>query len=861
MAGNFDPAIPSLEETVGHRLGEKITRSEDILTYLQALERAAPDRVRLVTYAQSWQGRPLFYAIIASPETMARLDAVKGDLARLGSGQALSGSEQAEIIRRTPAAVWLGFGVHGDEITPSDSGLALAYHLLASQGDALVERIMANTVVIIDPNQNPDGRARFIHGFTEALGIVPQADRFAAEHDQPWPGGRFNGYVFDMNRDWFAMTQPETRGRVAAYLDWHPVVFVDSHEMGGDETYFFPPAAEPFNPLITDAQKASHDRFGRNRGAWFDRLGIAYFTREIFDAFYPGYGDMWPALNGAIAKTFEQGSPRGLVFARRNGDLLTFEEGVFNNFIASLATLETAANEKDRLLTEYAAYRRSAVTEGERAAERYYVIDLAQRRGQAERLGRTLAAQGIAVSRANAGVTFCGRNYPAGALVIDKAQGAGRLARALLEPQIALPADFMVRQEERRKAGLPHELYDVTAWSMPLMEGVSVAGCRNLSAAGLTRVAPDSPPPAVLSGQGDVAYAVPWTDAVQARIVVAALQAGLTGSATDEAFTQGGREFGKGTVVFPRAGNPDDLGAQLRAIAAGHGGEIASLPTSWVERGPNFGSSAFVRLTAPRIAMAWDDGTSPTEAGAARWTLEHKLGLPVTPIRVRTLRSAQLSDYDVLVLPEVSGRFSAALGSAGAGALKEFTARGGVLVSFGSATGVLASEEVGLLSTVTEKAWTEAEAVSDEARRKGTRLGSLDEYEAMIADPEAAPETVPGTLVRVEADPDHWLAAGYDRAIALVSGRTIFRPLGRADGANVLRFADAGELVASGYLWEESRLQLAYKPFLMAENRGQGLVIAFTQSPVTRGYLGGLDLLVANAVLTAPARVKAGSAR
>jgi hypothetical protein len=212
------------------------------------------------------------------------------------------------LIEDTPAGVWLGYGVHGDEVTPSDSAIFMAYHLLAAQDDAVVEAILDNTIVIIDPNQNPDGRERFLHSFISGLGLEPQGDRYAVEHDQPWPRGRFNHYVFDLNRDWFAMTQPETSQKVAAMLDWHPVVFVDSHEMGGDQTYFFPPSAEPFNPNITDAQREKQDQLGRTMARYFDKFGEPYFTREIFDAFYPGYGDMWPTLNGSVAMTFEQGA-------------------------------------------------------------------------------------------------------------------------------------------------------------------------------------------------------------------------------------------------------------------------------------------------------------------------------------------------------------------------------------------------------------------------------------------------------------------------------------------------------------------------------------------------------------------------
>ena len=155
---------------------------------------------------------------------------------------------------------------------------------------------------MIDPNQNPDGRERFIHGFTSALGLEPHGDRYAAEHDQPWPRGRFNHYVFDLNRDWFAMTQPETQGKVQALLDWHPVVFVDSHEMGGDRDLFLPAICRPVQSECDRCDSApSKLNLARTWRVTSTGSALPISRVKIYDAFYPGYGDMWPTLNGAVA--------------------------------------------------------------------------------------------------------------------------------------------------------------------------------------------------------------------------------------------------------------------------------------------------------------------------------------------------------------------------------------------------------------------------------------------------------------------------------------------------------------------------------------------------------------------------------
>ena len=285
IPGQFDPAIPTVTETLGHEPGTHISTSAESLAYLEALAEAAPDRIKLVTYGESWQGRPLTYAIISGPENIARLDAIQADLAGIAAGQASNGSALP--------VTWLAYSVHGNEVSCTDAAMMMAYHLLAAQNDPRVQKMLDDTLVIIDPVQNPDGRDRFIYNFQSNLGIEPQADRQAAEHDEGWPSGRVNHYMFDMNRDWFALTQPETRAKVKAMLSWRPVVVADVHEMGGDSTYFFNPAAEPISPNITQSQRDLYEVIGRNNAAYFDQMGATYFTRETIYMLYPGYGDTW----------------------------------------------------------------------------------------------------------------------------------------------------------------------------------------------------------------------------------------------------------------------------------------------------------------------------------------------------------------------------------------------------------------------------------------------------------------------------------------------------------------------------------------------------------------------------------------
>ena len=348
----YDPAIPTLESVIGHRPGDAITTPDEVGRYLEALAKAAPDRTRLVKYATSWEGRPLHYLIVGSKERIARLDEVKRGMQVLASGA----PEADRLIAELPVVVWLLHGVHGNEISSSDAALAEAYHLLAARGNADADLTLRDALVIIDPMQNPDGRQRFVTQNLLGRALEPDPNPQSAEHDEPWPGGRVNHYLFDMNRDYFALSQRETQGRARVMLEWYPQVVVDLHEMGGNSSYYFAPPADPINPLMTESQRKSLDLFGRANAAEFDKRGFAYFVREVYDAFYPGYGDSWPAFHGAIAMTYEQASARGLAFAREDGSTLTYKDGVTHHFTAAITTALTAARNREQLLRDYLEY-------------------------------------------------------------------------------------------------------------------------------------------------------------------------------------------------------------------------------------------------------------------------------------------------------------------------------------------------------------------------------------------------------------------------------------------------------------------------------------------------------------------------
>jgi len=474
---DYDAAIPTFQEVLGYKPGERITWHADAVRYFEALAKAAPERISVAQYAKSWEDRELIYAVVSSAENMARIDEIKAGMQRLADPRKTSKAQAQKIIENQPAITWLSYGVHGNEISSTEAAMLTAYHLLASRGDKRVADIMRDTVVVIDPMQNPDGRDRFIHHFEMSEGLVPDSDRISAEHNEPWPGGRTNHYLFDLNRDWFIMTQPETQGRVKILQEWYPVSFVDAHEMGSDSTYYFAPEAVPFNPHLAADQRSSLTLFGKNNARWFDTFGIDYFTREVFDAFYPGYGASWPSYFGSIAMTYEQASARGLVVRQYDGNDLSYAYTIRNHFVTSLSTAETTALNREKFLNDFYNYRVSAIDEGEKDSIRSYILPIQADQAAVNKLTGLLVRQGIEVGRADSSFDACGASYEAGTFVINTAQPAKRFIRTLMDVNVPMDEAFLAEQERRRAKNLRDEIYDVTAWSLPLMMNVKVDTC------------------------------------------------------------------------------------------------------------------------------------------------------------------------------------------------------------------------------------------------------------------------------------------------------------------------------------------------------------------------------------------------
>jgi hypothetical protein len=891
-----DPKIPTLKEVVGHDWAAEISSHAEIERYLRALVAAAPDRARLETYGKTYEGRPLYYLVIASPANLLRLESIRAANLRLADPRRTAADEARRLIAAAPAVVWLAYGIHGNESSSSDAALMTAYHLLADQSEA-TRQALERLIILIDPAQNPDGRERFISVYRETRGVFPESAPLAAEHTERWPGGRFNHYLFDMNRDWFLQSQVESQARVAAYLRWHPQIYVDAHEMGADNTYYFAPPMDPINELVLPRQQEWLHLLGRHQAARFDQHGFAYTTRELFDGFYPGKGSMWPTMQGAIGILWEQAGVRGLVIDRSDETKLHYHDAVRHHTVSGLATIEAAARHREELLTDFYRSRADAVRLGREGPVKDFFLLEKRSPHRAAHLARLLVQNGIEVRRVRApiqvravcinegstgveereasgtarstGVRGEGARkqfaVPAGSYYVPVSQPAGRLLRTLLDRHSDMGQEFIRRQLDRNARRLNDEIYDVTAWSLPLAFGVTC-----LATAETVPVNSEPLGEATAAGQmagktpARVAYLIPGEDSGAMPALAEWLQGGYRVHVADQPFKLGGAAFGKGSLILKVHENPDTVHEAVAEASRKHGVNSHTADTGWADEGAHLGGPHVRWVKPPRVVMIVDRPAAYT-VGHTWYLFDQVWRYPVTRVAGRNVGALDLSQYNVLILPEGNYGGADTLNDATVTRLKEWIRQGGTLLLVGGAAAWATGEKVALLASKPER--KPAASGSDRPARSAATPSpappaSPPASPAPPAAPPAAgaprdegetPDPVPGAFLRASVYDDHWVTFGYEPETTLMmSGSLILSPLKPTDGRNLVTFTPVERLLVSGFCWPETLKLLPGKPYVLYQPLGDGHVIAFADDPCFRAMYPNQQRLFLNAVMFGP---------
>ncbi|MEM7309221.1 MAG: M14 family zinc carboxypeptidase [Planctomycetota bacterium] len=884
---SYDPALPTADAILGQQLGTRLSHHDEILECFRAWSEASP-RMTSATYARSHEGRELIYAVVTSPANHARLDDILADHARLHDPRGLSEADGSALATQTPPVAWMGYSIHGDELSGCDAALALGYHLVAST-DEEVERLLDELVIVIDPCMNPDGRMRIVSMVEQSAGYTPNLD-YASMHRGHWPWGRGNHYLFDMNRDWIAGSQPETRGRWRTALRFHPQLFVDAHEMGMLDTFLFYPQAEPLNKELPPKHAFWHGEFAADLAQTFDANGWGYYTREWADGWGPFYSDAWASLTGAIGILYEQSSNSGFPLRRASGEVMTFREAVHHQTAASITNLRTLAARDDQVMTDYLAAKRRNVAADTPGNDRMFVLVPGDNRSRERELLGVLLGQGIECFTASEAFTATAvedrlgrrtaeRELPDGSILIPARQPMRALVQAFLahDPRMSKEA-LQAEREELEQTGWT-KIYDLTAWSLPHAFDLDTLWCDAADVAREPlRELPQPPTPRVVRGE-QYAWVVDAADDAALVFAVRAMELGLKLHASDREFTAAGRSFPRGSLLIRRhenEGTPGEVRALVERAAQAAGVLAFATGTGRSpDEGPDLGGGHFHLLSRPRVAMLANAPVAPDTYGHLWHHLDARLGVPFTLLDAHA-GGGDLRRYNVLILPPGSSSYV----DEHAESLTTWVEGGGTLIAIGDAAAAAggaglssvelrrdALDRLGEYRTVVERERAADAIEIDEAAVWGDPVPEASEPEDEQND-EAKDAEEPGEVdadhdgwmrtfapygvtLLGEVSPRHWLTAGTgEHTPVYFSGSRVF--LARPPVQTAVRLAPADELRLGGLVWPEARERIADSAWLTAEGHGAGQVILFAAMPAYRGYHAASARLFANAVVLGP---------
>jgi len=817
--------VQSPEQFLGYKLGTRFTPHYKIVNYVYQVAQQAPDRVKIEKYGETNEGRPLLLAYIASPDNFPRLDSIRVNNLRLAN----MGREKTAATEQTPAIVWLSYNVHGNEPSSSEAAMLTLYEL-ANPANSKAKEWLQNTVVIIDPCINPDGRERYVNWITQVSGKQPNAQPIAREHNEPWPGGRTNHYNFDLNRDWAWQTQLETQQRMAKYNQWLPQVHVDFHEQGYNAPYYFAPAAEPFHDVITPWQREFQVTIGRNNARYFDQNGWLYFTKERFDLFYPSYGDTYPLYNGAIGMTYEQGghSRGGLAVVREDGDTLTLYDRIQHHFTTGMSTVEITSQNAAKVIKEFHTYYNNAVQNPTAEFKNYVFKD--DGTDKLDRLKKLLLNNGI-YFQYGADQSLTGFNYFTGKTEAFKAESQDIVVNAHQAKSNLLRVLF-----ERVSRLNDSATYDITAWSIPFAYGIKTYGVKGPVETILGTIHGAD---ILAKLENPYAWVVKWDGLNSAKFLAELLRCGVKVRFAEQAFKVGFDDFGKGSLIITRAANAgggkvlEEL--VLKAQSVGHV-KIARVPSGFVDKGFDLGSDKVRFIHPPKIALLAGNDVSPSAMGEIWHFFDQQLGYPITLVNTDDFGRMNLSEFNTLILPD--GFYTLFTNKDTNEQLKDWVRKGGKLIALESAVTQMSRGDWGF------KMKTVADDKKDEIRKDDYNL--LRKYENRERD--YLVNSIPGSIFKVELDNSHPLAFGYgDSYYTLKQDDNIYEFLNNGWNVGVIR----KDNYISGFTGSKAREKLRDGTLFGVMDMGRGTVVFLADNPLFRSFWENGKLLFCNAVFLA----------
>jgi Zinc carboxypeptidase len=805
--------LKSPAEFLGYNLGEKYTPHYKIVNYFNYVATLAPKSIKLEKYGETYEGRPLYLAFISAPSNITNLETIRKNNLQL------AGLEKGNAKNTALPIVWLSYNVHGNEPSSSEAAMNTLYELLR-EDKSTENKILENTIVIIDPCLNPDGRDRYVNWFNSMLGSNANAKPFAREHQEPWPGGRVNHYNFDLNRDWAWQTQIETQQRIKVYQQWMPQVHIDYHEQGYNEPYYFAPAAEPFHEVITPWQKDFQIQIGKNNAKKFDEQGWLYFTKERFDLFYPSYGDTYPTYNGSIGMTYEQGghSRGGLAVIVDEGDTLTLKDRIAHHTATGLTTIATTSLNAEKVIGEYKKYFDNAKAGGSNGYKSYVISTNDLSRINAVK--NILQINGIDFANVSASTKLTGYNYFSNknenvnlqqfSIAINTNQPRSALAKVLLEPTSKLTDSAT---------------YDITAWSLPYAYGVNAYGVssfvqsNNSETIGYAKIE-------------NVKYgvAIKYSSVHDATLLAALLNNNAGVRVNEKDITYKAKKISKGSLLVLKRDNAN--WQKVVDIINTHGAVFTVLDGGFVDAGPDMGSPDIIKLASPRIACLTGEGVDENAAGEVWHLFDQQIKYPLTMINANSLRINSLKQLDVIILP--NGNYDFIIDKKTAEDVKTWVRNGGRIIALDNAVTQMAGADWGIKLKKTDDEKKEDKKLVDYSDLK--KYGNKERDDLV--------NSIPGAIYKIEMDDTHPLAFGI--------GSTFYT---LKQNSNVLEFLKDGwnvgvvkkENKISGFAGEAATKLIKDGTVFGVQEVGRGKIIYLLDNPIFRNFWENGKMLFLNA--------------
>jgi len=641
---------------------------KQVSSYMNGLAQRSP-YVHVDTLGRTTEGRPFLLLAITSPANQARLAAIKHGQQLLADPRLLTDATLAELRATQPAVILISNNIHSTEIASSQMGMTLAYRLAT---DPALTRLLDSLVVLMIPSMNPDGLDTVVSWYRRYKGTPYEGGPL------PWLYHKYVGH--DNNRDWFMVTQAETRLVTRMlYNDWFPEVVYDVHQMGTNGVRLFvPPFADPVNPNLDPALVAGINLVGAQMAsALYDAGATGIAHQERYDLWWHGGFRSTPTRHNMIGVLTEAASVRiasPITFALdsvrqpgrgvnypepwpggtwRLGDIVRYE------LIASEALVHLAARDRVAFIDRFVGLGQRAIAAGRAGHPFAYVLPPDQRDPEAwAGLANVLLAGKVEVWRAAEAFRAGEQTYPAGSLVVPMAQPYRAHAKDLLEVQHYTPVN-------------DRPPYDVAGWTLPFTMGVRAEVVDAPFTATLIKVDNVVPEPGHIAGiarTGEMFVLRNRTNG-ESRAVAALLTAAQSVTVSGDSLI----------VRGPQARRI--LGEQ----SALHGFTVTAVPSAAVT-----GKTVH---QMPRIAL-YQPWTGNIDEGWTRWLFE-QYGITYMTVHDSDLRRGKLRQrFDVIVLPNESARgllqgvdstripvqYAGGMGEAGANAVSEFVRGGGTLV-------------------------------------------------------------------------------------------------------------------------------------------------------------------------------------